>query len=275
MQRSFLLWAVVTWLSLHGECASAAVVPEVASEPPLLLRDGACRERLKAKTAERVDGCGCLLSPEVVEGRRWAVQTPRGLELRWAGTKGVGIFATRPIRRNAEIGRAPVHVLPCQDLHVDTPLGARTAFCETHFYDLQCESSQVPGRAFLQRRPPAAQLRERRRHGRRDIALARDDLDRNATADAEASTQRADKHMSIGIFPEWLAFLNHADSDGATTYHGQAVFQVNGFKDTVDKEWWTLIAGRDIAAGEELTIDYRWGDWTFQALTRIFQNASS
>lgn len=115
-----------------------------------LLDDDQCRKRIsKAQGLE--DGCQCLV-PAESSRNIWDLKSPessppQGVELRQAGAKGVGLFATTSFSQGESIGWAYTHTLPEKDFKASTSLGLVNIYHDTHFFPLRC-GSRGPGKNF-------------------------------------------------------------------------------------------------------------------------------
>lgn len=116
----------------------------------VLLDDAQCRKQLAQATGLE-DGCQCLVpaesSRDVWDLKSPQSSPPHGVELRQAGSKGVGLFATTSFSPGENIGWAYTHTLPCSDFRATTSLGSVNIYCDTHFFPLRC-GSKGPGKNF-------------------------------------------------------------------------------------------------------------------------------
>lgn len=231
-----------------------------------LLNEMTCRKQVPG-VENLVDGCACRVPQESGQAPPggWRVELPPGVALKEAGKKGVGLFATRSFKKGEEVGRAAFHVMPCHDIQVGTPLGQRTVACETHFYDLQCGKLQGLDLNLL-----AASKRQGNATAGSKLAEALSTARKAAVEEAEGAKEE------VGIFPEWLVFLNHAEDgkEEASTYYGPALYGRAAESGAVNAGKWVLVARKNIRANQELTINYQRGDWAFEALSKAFGDKS-
>jgi len=132
----------------HGVVATSRA-PRVRGATVLLDNDQCRKQVPKAQGLE--DGCQCLV-PAESSRNIWDLKSPsstppHGVELRQAGSKGVGLFATASFSQGEEIGWAYTHTLPCEDFKASTSLGSVNIYCDTHFFPLRC-GSKGPGKNF-------------------------------------------------------------------------------------------------------------------------------
>lgn len=141
------LWAieVVTVLQFYGFGGVQGLVRrQAASGKTQILQERQCYEALP-KAQKQDDGCQCLIHPEPHRATwdltKEAMGPPPGVELRPAGAKGIGLFATKHFKQGADVGWATAHVMPCKDFTAHTTVGERFVGCESHLFELSCDGS--------------------------------------------------------------------------------------------------------------------------------------
>jgi len=116
----------------------------------VLLDDDQCRKQV-AQARHLEDGCQCLVPAEssrnTFDLKSAESSPPHGVELRQAGSKGVGLFATSSFSKGESIGWAYTHTLPCNDFKASTSQGPVNIYCDTHFFPLRC-GSKGPGENY-------------------------------------------------------------------------------------------------------------------------------